>query len=292
MANIYSVPQNFSTTLNVGGGINNSQTTGIVLTSVTGLPTDGGILCFDWASTLDTSVAEYIEYTGISGNTLTGVIRGTEGLSAKAHSNGAVIAGVISQAHIKRLKERLDGTDTTANVTVMTSPKILTSINDTNGNESVKMTATASAVNEVTITNAATTGAPKVAATGDDTNIDLDLEAKGTGKINFNAHYGDIVADADGATITFNMATGSRHGVTLGGNRTLAVSNVSAGQIFFLRLLQDGTGSRTVTWFSTITWAGAAAPTLTTTANRADLFIFYAKTSSTFDGFIVGQNIG
>lgn len=125
MATLYSVPQNFNTTLNVGGGIDNSQTSGIVLTSVTGLPTDGGILCFDWASPLDTDVAEYIEYTGISGNTLTGVTRGAEGYSAKAHSNGAIVAGVISQAHIKRLKEKLDGTDTTGvtvgKVTVTTS---------------------------------------------------------------------------------------------------------------------------------------------------------------------------
>lgn len=113
MATLYSVPQNFSTTLNVGGGINNSQTTGIVLTSVSGLPTDGGILCFDWAATLDTSVAEYIEYTGISGNTLTGVVRGAEGLSAKSHNNSCTVVGVLSQAHIKRIKEKLDGTDTT-----------------------------------------------------------------------------------------------------------------------------------------------------------------------------------
>lgn len=97
----------------MGGGIDASQTTSIVLTSVTGLPTDGGILCFDWAATFDTAVAEYIEYTGISGNTLTGVTRGAEGLSAKAHSNGCTIVGVLSQAHIKRLKEKLDGTDTT-----------------------------------------------------------------------------------------------------------------------------------------------------------------------------------
>ena len=65
-----------------------------------------------------------------------------------------------------------------------------------------------------------------------------------------------------------------------------------AGQFFFVRILQDGTGSRTVTWFSTITWAGAAAPTLTTTGSRADLFAFFTKTSTTFDGFIVGSNIG
>lgn len=76
------------------------------------------------------------------------------------------------------------------------------------------------------------------------------------------------------------------------GNITFTVSNMVAGQMFFVRILQDSVGSRTVTWFSTITWAGATAPTLTTTANRADLFAFFAKTATTFDGFVVGQNIG
>lgn len=76
------------------------------------------------------------------------------------------------------------------------------------------------------------------------------------------------------------------------GNITLTVSNMTAGQFFFVRILQDGTGSRTVSWFSTITWQGSSAPTLTPTANKADLFAFFAKTASTFDGFVVGQNIG
>lgn len=107
-----------------------------------------------------------------------------------------------------------------------------------------------------------------------------------------NGSVQGVTADTDGATITFDMTSANVHTVTLGGNRTLAVSNVTAGQFFYIRLLQDGTGSRTVTWFSTITWAGATAPTLTTTASRADLFAFFAKTATTFDGFIVGQNIG
>lgn len=111
-------------------------------------------------------------------------------------------------------------------------------------------------------------------------------------KPTINGSLQGVTADSDGATITFDMTSANVHTVTLGGNRTLAVSNVSAGQFFFIRLLQDGTGTRTVTWFSTITWAGAAAPTLTPTASRADLFAFFAKTASTFDGFVVGQNIG
>lgn len=112
MASLLFGSQNFSTTLNVAGGIDDNQTTGIVLTSVSGLNTGGGILCFDWAETLDTDTAEYIEYGGISGNTLTGVTRGAEGLSAKAHSNGATVVAVISEDHVNRIVDKLEGTDT------------------------------------------------------------------------------------------------------------------------------------------------------------------------------------
>lgn len=54
---------------------------------------------------------------------------------------------------------------------------------DSNGNELIKGTHTASAVNEITIANAATGNGPTVSATGGDTNIDLNLNAKGTGNI-------------------------------------------------------------------------------------------------------------
>ena len=61
---------------------------------------------------------------------------------------------------------------------------LIGNILDSNGNELVKGTATASAVNEITITNAATTNGPTISASGDDTNVDLNLEAKGTGVVN------------------------------------------------------------------------------------------------------------
>lgn len=63
----------------------------------------------------------------------------------------------------------------------ITTPKITTSINDSNGNEAIKIPATASAVNEVTITNAATGNSPTIEATGDDANIDFVIKGKGTG---------------------------------------------------------------------------------------------------------------
>ena len=114
-----------------------------------------------------------------------------------------------------------------------------------------------------------------------------------TGAVTFSqATKPGLKADTDGATVTFNLNEPNMHTVTLGGNRTFAISNETAGQRFIIRVLQDGTGSRLVsTWFSTIKWAGGSAPTLTTTANKADVFGFVVTGTDTYDGFIVGQNV-
>jgi hypothetical protein len=53
-------------------------------------------------------------------------------------------------------------------------------------NELLKFVETASAVNEITITNQATGSNPSISATGDDSNVGLDFTAKGTGYIKFN----------------------------------------------------------------------------------------------------------
>lgn len=65
--------------------------------------------------------------------------------------------------------------------------QITSSINDANNNEVIKIGSTASAVNEITITNAATGTGASIVATGDDSNIDWNAQAKGTGAYNFKA---------------------------------------------------------------------------------------------------------
>jgi len=65
--------------------------------------------------------------------------------------------------------------------------KLVGDIIDTNGNELLKVTATASAVNELTLANAATGGVPVLSATGGDTNIGIGLTPKGTGGVVFPA---------------------------------------------------------------------------------------------------------
>ena len=72
-------------------------------------------------------------------------------------------------------------TDTLSNKT-LTSPVIGTKISDTNGNELIQLTATGSAINEFTLANAATGNGPTLSATGE-TNVDINLNPKGTGTL-------------------------------------------------------------------------------------------------------------
>ena len=79
----------------------------------------------------------------------------------------------------------LTGTETLTNKT-LTSPKIGTSILDTNGNELFLLTATSSAVNQLTYANAAAGNAPSFTASGGDSNININLVPKGTGQVQAN----------------------------------------------------------------------------------------------------------
>jgi len=79
----------------------------------------------------------------------------------------------------------------------------------------------------------------------------------------------------DGATIDWNLSTEQVAKVTLAGNRTLnAPTNQQAGAFYSLTIIQDGTGSRTLTFNSAYKFTGATAPTLTTTASAKDMIIF------------------
>jgi hypothetical protein len=79
----------------------------------------------------------------------------------------------------------------------------------------------------------------------------------------------------DGATIDWNLSTQQVAKVTLAGNRTLnAPTNQQAGAFYSLAIIQDGTGSRTLTFNSAYKFTGAVAPVLTTTASAKDIIIF------------------
>jgi hypothetical protein len=211
-----------------------------------------------------TTGAFTVEFKTVSG---TGVTFGATDKSTKtlfADGTNIVDTGTVS----------LTGVQTLTNKT-LTAP-ILDEINDSNGNEEIIFTTTASAVNEITIANAAAGNKPNISVTGDDTNIGLSVSTKGTGLILFND--GAYNADAtltDGATITWDVGSSPVAKVTLGGNRTLsAPTNSASGQFISLTVIQDATGSRLLTWNSAYEFTGDVAPTLTTTASKADVFVF------------------
>jgi len=110
----------------------------------------------------------------------------------------------------------LTGTQTLTNKT-LTSPAIGTSILDTNGNELFKLTATSSAVNEITYNNAATGNKPTLTASGDDTNIGVSIQPKGSGTVTIDA-------------LTFPAADGSSGQVLqTDGSGTLSFATASSG---------------------------------------------------------------
>ena len=78
--------------------------------------------------------------------------------------------------------------------------------------------------------------------------------------------------------------------ITLTANCTLSFPAAAAGKSLSLILVQDATGSRTVTWPGTVKWASGTAPTLTTTAAKADVFTFLCADGANWLGFTAGQN--
>ena len=92
----------------------------------------------------------------------------------------------------------------------------------------------------------------------------------------------------DESSITWDASTQDVAKVTLAGNRTLgSASSGTTGQFISLLIIQDGTGSRTLTWNAAYEFAADTAPTLTTTADLGDLFVFRYNGSKWLE---VGRN--
>ena len=101
----------------------------------------------------------------------------------------------------------------------------------------------------------------------------------------------------DAPTIAVDWSKGDTQAVTLGGNRALTFSNGQKGGKYLLILKQDATGSRTVTWPSSVRWPGGPPQTggqpasvLTTTAGKKDYITFFYD-GVTYDVVGIVQNL-
>ncbi len=91
-------------------------------------------------------------------------------------------------------------------------------------------------------------------------------------------------------TTTFNIDTnGGLQKVVLTASTAFALT-ISTDRPFVLLVEQGGVGSYTVTWFSTINWAGGTPPTLTTTVGKTDAFGFIRTSAGQYLGYVIGLN--
>jgi hypothetical protein len=195
----------------------------------------------------NTSGAFTVQFKTVSG---TGVTFGTTDKSTKVlYSNGTNI--------VDTLIDTTNGVNTLTNKT-LTSP-IINQINDANSNEEIIFTSTASAVNELTIANAATGNAPSIATSGSDSNISLTIAPKGTGDVNIDAdtvRIGDSNTDAVLTTNGTGDLTLSTNSGTNSG--TIKIFDAANGNI---ELTPNGTG--------VVKLDGLSYPTADGSANQA-----------------------
>ena len=130
-----------------------------------------------------------------------------------------------------------------------------------------------------------------------DTDDQLDFKTGGTDRFvlssaNAKFNVGAYNAEAtltDASTISWDVSTSPVAKVTLGGNRTLgAATNAQTGQFISILFIQDGTGSRTITFNAAYEHTEDTAPTLTTTASKGDLFVYRYNGSKFLE---VGRNL-
>ena len=119
------------------------------------------------------------------------------------------------------------------------------------------------------------------------TSLTLDMSNAGAAIFSAAAYNAEATL-TDASTISWNAITQPVAKVTLGANRTLgAASGGVAGAFISLLIIQDGTGSRTLTFNAAYEFKEDTAPTLTTTAAKGDLFVFRYNGSKWLE---VGRN--
>lgn len=175
---------------------------------------------------LDSSANEYIKFTKATtavneitianaATTASPVISATGGDTNINVSLAAKGTGVVGL-----------GQATSAGVTLIADQPFL----DSSSNEYIKFVKTASAVNEITVTNNAAAAAPSITATGGDTNIDLSIGGKGTGLLK-TASRGTATAAAGAATSNTQSGLVTTEALTTaaGAQYTLTLTNDKIG---------------------------------------------------------------
>lgn len=283
--------QAFSTTL---ASTKASGATTMSLSSATGIPTTTGI---DFTvgrvdSSGNSTPSTKVVYTGTLSGTTVSNLTVKEG-SDQSHSAGTVVEITFTASmwndHVDHhlAEHNQDGTHGDITTTSINNAGALTqtdvatfssnidvndsstAVRDSSDNELVKFAKTASAVNEVTVANAATGNAPQLAATGDDTNIYLDQRGKG------NASVLTQLPLKEHSTTTYPAGLLIQHGwdyaqgsssANASGSITFPVAYSSAPVVFVHGIGSKSTSAPTaITQFNTATRMAPSTDTISTT---------------------------
>lgn len=191
------------------------------LTELGAAPAAGDLLYIDHSSTSNSLTVAHL-FTSPAITTPTGIVKGDVGLGNVDNTS--------------------DATKNSASVTLtnktLTSPKIGTSILDTNGATFITITPAATSVNNLQITNAATTFPPVIKAIGSDTNINFQVQPKGTGTVQIidgaDSTKGVIVQTSGGTTSTATTLIASQtsnRSITLP-DTTTTLAGLAVAEIF------------------------------------------------------------
>ena len=197
----------------------------------------------------------------------------TSGGGLKKIARSAIVAGLATSSAISNVVEDTSpqlGADLDTNSFNIAFDDAH-GINDENGNEQIIFQTTSSAVNQFDITNAATGNPPQLSATGGDSNIDLNLLAKGTGHVT-------IVGNTNSGAIQFNCENNSHGQILKAQPHSASVTNEM--------LLPDGANSTLVSLVATQTLTNK---TLTSPKINEDVAVTSTATElNLLDGITAG----
>jgi hypothetical protein len=104
-----------------------------------------------------------------------------------------------------------------------------------------------------------------------------------SGPVNVNT-----VTLTDAASIVPSFDAGNTFVVTLGGNRTLAApTSANIGQSGSIRVIQDATGGRTLSYNSAYQFVSGSAPVMDTSAGAQSILVFSCRSATTIDAVML-----
>ena len=184
-----------------------------------GTNTSGNLLVADGTNFNSIAVSSLSEISTVANDDVFLAID-TSGGGLKKITRSAVVSGLATSSGISNIVEdtspQLGGNLDTNSQNILIDDAHF--IGDENGNEQIIFQTTSSAVNQFDITNAATGNPPKLSATGGDSNIDLDIEAKGTGHVT-------IRGNTNAGAIQFNCESNSHGQILKSQPHSAAVTN-------------------------------------------------------------------